>query len=65
MTTTAAPDREHRPASDVETLEWAADFYGISKAGAYRLAQAGKLVGAFKVGSQWRISVRGDGRGAR
>ena len=44
--------------ADVELLPWAAQQLGISKATAYRLAQAGKIPGQFKVGAQWRVSVR-------
>ena len=42
---------------DVETLTWAAEQLGISKSTAYRLALAGKMPGAFKVGRQTRVSV--------
>jgi excisionase family DNA binding protein len=42
---------------DVERLPWAARQLGVSEPTAYRLAQAGKLPGAFKAGNQWRISV--------
>jgi hypothetical protein len=43
--------------SDVEKIPWAAAQLGVSKATGYRMAQAGKLPGAFKVLGQWRISV--------
>lgn len=42
--------------SDVYQLEWAAEQLSISLPTAYRLAQAGELPGAMKVGHQWRIS---------
>lgn len=43
--------------ADVKHLSWAADQLGIGLSTAYRLASAGELPGAFKVGAQWRISV--------
>ncbi len=42
---------------DVEYLEWAAERLGIGLSTSYRLAKAGKMPGAFQIGSQWRISV--------
>jgi excisionase family DNA binding protein len=43
--------------ADVQHLSWAAEQLGIGVSTAYRLAQAGELPGAFKVGAQWRVSV--------
>jgi excisionase family DNA binding protein len=43
--------------SDVRTIAWAAARLGISVSTAARLARAGKLPGAFRVGSRYRISV--------
>ena len=45
------------PSSDVRPLTWAAEELGIGLSTAYRLAAAGQLPGAFKVGNQWRVSV--------
>jgi excisionase family DNA binding protein len=42
---------------DVRLLTWAAEQLGIGTSTAYRLAAAGQMPGAFKVGGQWRISV--------
>lgn len=42
---------------DVQHLSWAAEQLGIGLSTAYRLAAAGTLPGAFKVGAQWRVSV--------
>ena len=47
---------------DVETLTWAAEQLGISKSTAYRLALAGKMPGAFKVGRQTASPCLGSGR---
>ena len=47
---TALPD-------DVQRLAWAAEHLGIGVSTAYRLAEAGNLPGAFRVGAQWRVSV--------
>ena len=53
--------RSRRPArtlpADVKHLSWAAEQLGIGSSTAYRLAAAGQLPGAFKVGGQWRVSV--------
>lgn len=46
-----------RFSKDVEGIKWAAEQLGISSTTAYRLAEAGELAGAFRVGGQWRISV--------
>jgi excisionase family DNA binding protein len=43
--------------ADVKLLSWAADELGIGLSTAYRLAKAGEIPGAFKVGAQWRVSV--------
>jgi excisionase family DNA binding protein len=43
---------------DVQLLPWAAEQLGIGLSTAYRLASAGDLPGLFKVGAQYRISVR-------
>jgi excisionase family DNA binding protein len=43
--------------ADVRSLSWAAEQLGIGVSTAYRLAAAGRLPGAFKVGAQWRVSV--------
>ncbi len=44
--------------NDVEHLRWAAEQLDIGVSTAYRLAAAGELPGAFKVGkSLWRVSV--------
>ena len=42
---------------DVQLLSWAAEQLGVSKATAYRLAESGRVPGAFKIGAQWRVSV--------
>jgi len=42
---------------DVEHLVWGAERLDIGLSTAYRLAKAGKMPGAFQIGSQWRISV--------
>jgi excisionase family DNA binding protein len=42
---------------DVALLSWAAERLGIAESTAYRLAPLGHIPGAFRVGSQWRISV--------
>jgi len=44
-------------ADDIKPLAWAADQLGIGLSTAYRLAPAGGIAGAFKVGAQWRVSV--------
>ncbi len=41
---------------DVAYLAWAADQLGIAVSTAYRLAQAGEIPGAFRIGAQWRVS---------
>jgi hypothetical protein len=62
-TSGSAPNRaaRRRPArglpDDVRHLSWAAAQLGIGVSTAYRLAQAGEVPGAFKVGAQWRVSV--------
>ena len=43
--------------ADVRHLSWAAEQLGIGTSTAYRIAAAGDMPGAFKVGGQWRISV--------
>jgi len=43
--------------ADVRPLSWAAEQLGIGVSTAYRLAAAGRLPGAFKIGVQWRVSV--------
>jgi hypothetical protein len=45
--------------ADVELLPWLALQLNISRATAYRLAQAGELdrLGVFKIGGQYRVSV--------
>lgn len=43
---------------DVKTLAWAAEQLGIGESTAYRLAPLGQIPGAFRVGAQWRVSVR-------
>lgn len=43
--------------NDVRHLAWAAEQLNISTSTAYRLAAAGEMPGAFRVGGQWRISV--------
>jgi excisionase family DNA binding protein len=43
--------------ADVKHLSWAAEQLGIGVSTAYRLAQAGQIPGAFRVGAQWRVSV--------
>jgi len=50
MVTRALPD-------DVKPLSWAAERLGIGESTAYRLALLGQIPGAFKIGSQWRVSV--------
>ena len=42
---------------DVRLLTWGAEQLGIGTSTAYRLAAAGQMLEAFKVGGQWRISV--------
>ena len=42
---------------DVKHLSWAAEQLDIGESTAYRLAAAGQIPGAFKVGAQWRVSV--------
>jgi excisionase family DNA binding protein len=42
---------------DVALLSWAAERLGIATSTAYRLASVGGIPGAFKIGSQWRVSV--------
>lgn len=42
---------------DVQHLSWAAEQLGIGVSTAYRLVAVGKVPGAFRVGSQWRVSV--------
>ena len=58
-TTTETPRNrsERRHPEHVERNEWAATALDVSLPTAYRMAQAGQLPGAFKIGSQWRISV--------
>ena len=41
---------------DIALLPWGASRLGISVSTAYRLAESGQMPGAFKIGSQWRIS---------
>ncbi len=58
----ATPNRQARRhpntlPDDVKHLSWAAEQCGIGLSTAYRLAKAGKMPGAFQIGSQWRISV--------
>jgi hypothetical protein len=48
--TVALPD-------DVKHLSWAAESLEIGLSTAYRLAAAGQIPGAFRVGAQWRVSV--------
>lgn len=48
--TTSLPD-------DVQHLSWAAAQLGIGVSTAYRLVALGKIPGAFRIGSQWRVSV--------
>jgi excisionase family DNA binding protein len=43
--------------NDVRPVSWAAEQLGIGVSTAYRLAPAGRLPGAFRVGGQWRVSV--------
>jgi hypothetical protein len=43
--------------SEVKLNSRAAEQLGIGKSTAYPLAETDKLHGAFKAGSQWRISV--------
>jgi len=51
--------RQHAgPAADVAHLSWAAEQLGIGDSTAYRLAPLGEIPGAFKVGAQWRVSVK-------
>ena len=52
------PQRRARRAlpDDVAYLSWAAEQLGIANSTAYRLAEAGEMPGAFKVGGSWRIS---------
>jgi excisionase family DNA binding protein len=57
MTATARSDHERMIAADVAHLSWAAEQLGIGVSTAYRLASAGEIPGAFKVGAQWRVSV--------
>ena len=42
---------------DIQRIGWAAEQLGIGESTAYRLAETGRLPGAFKVGRQWRVSV--------
>lgn len=42
---------------DLKQISWAAEQPGIGTWTTYRLVGAGKILGAFKVGAQWRISV--------
>jgi hypothetical protein len=62
--TTYAPRTraEHRHPStlpaDVELLPWAAQQLGIGLSTAYRLASIGQIPGLFRVGIQYRVSVR-------
>ena len=58
----APPNREERRhpntlPNDVEHLSWGAERLDVGLSTAYRLAKAGKMPGAFQIGSQWRISV--------
>ena len=53
MTTTSSSSS----APSVRPIEWAAEQLSIGVSTAYRLASAGKLPGALKVGGAWRISV--------
>ena len=43
--------------SDVQRLEWLAEFHQISLSTIYRLAARGELKGVYKVGGQYRVSV--------
>jgi excisionase family DNA binding protein len=57
-----APNRAERrhPATlpkDVEHLSWACERLEIGLSTGYRLAQSGRMPGAFQIGCQWRISV--------
>ena len=61
-----ASERRHPKSlpADVEKIPWAAEQLRVSVATCYRMAQAGRMPGAFKVnadergrGGQWRISV--------
>jgi excisionase family DNA binding protein len=58
-TATSAARNDHNKmiAADVAHLSWAAEQLGIGVSTAYRLAAAGEIPGAFKVGAQWRVSV--------
>lgn len=44
-------------ASGVQYLSWAAAQLGIGISTAYRLVAVGKLPGALRIGSQWRVSI--------
>ena len=46
-----------QPAADVRRLAWVAEQLGIGVSTAYRLAEAGQIPGAFRVGRQWRVST--------
>ena len=48
---------KHSLPDDVKPLSWAAERLGIAESTAYRIAPQGGIPGAFRVGSQWRISV--------
>ena len=58
LTSTAASDHDRMVAGDVAHLSWAAKQLGIGLSTAYRLAPLGQIPGAFKVGVQWRVSVK-------
>jgi excisionase family DNA binding protein len=41
---------------DVAHLSWACEQLDIGLRTGYRLAKAGKIPGAFQIGTQWRVS---------
>jgi excisionase family DNA binding protein len=45
---------------DVQHLSWAAEQLGVGVSTAYRLLALGKVPGAFRIGSQRRVSVPGS-----
>ena len=54
----SVPRRRRRTLpADVMTINEAAKRLGISTSTGYRLAEAGKLPGAFQIGQSWRVSV--------
>ena len=57
ITVPEAPRRDGGLPDDVRHLSYAAEQLSIGLSTAYRLAAAGQIPGAFRVGSQWRISV--------